>query len=182
MRSEQPRQPPGPKLSLRERREAQVREHLTELIAAEMQLKRTLWIVVRATARATQTPDTTSESTSPSVIVDQADLSQLWDLSFTEVEGEPTKLRIAANQLPEATEEQLCALFEKLNGTDKDPREFQKEIGLEFHPAGYIQAKLMSAPPEVQHAARQPLRWDGATKKWIIHFGTLPTGTAQPDA
>lgn len=138
----------APKLSVKERREQAIQEAFTELKAVEIQLKRTLWLIMQTTGNLT-------------VVLDQSKMSPLWDLKFTAVSGQPTHCRIEAGLLPEPTGAQLCKLAEKLEGTNKQIDEFRSEVGLKEHPAGYLQALLMAHMDD--HA---PIRWDVGSKLW----------------
>lgn len=147
--------PQMPKLSRSQRRDQQLQELFTALTAEVAQLKRTLWLVLRTTG-------------SPTVTIDQLDMSPLWDLKFTAPEGEPTKLTLTAELLPAPTDEQLDALAELLLGTDKTIKDFREQVGLKDYHAGYLQSLLATR-----------VEWNDVVKKWI--HSSQP-GTTPPNA
>lgn len=143
---------PQVKLS-KSQREAKQRDDFFATITAEnAQLKRTLWLVLHTLG-------------SPTVSLDTVKMSPLWDLRFTGSEDAPTKLTLHAELLPEATEDQLNALYKLLVGTPKSIRACIEEVGLPNHPVGYLQAKLMTLSPLVGQDARRPLVWKD--DKWV---------------
>ena len=155
----------GPKLTVRERREAQIQETFTELVSEVMQLKRTLWLVLRTIGKQTD-----PQGEIFPVTVDQLDMSLLWNLKFTAVPESATKLMITSQMLPEATNEQMAALADLLVGTAKSIADVRAAAGLPDHPAGYLQARLL------------PIHFDAELKCWTRpsppEVGTAPTHAA----
>jgi hypothetical protein len=152
-------------MSARERREKELETFFTAVTSENMQLKRTLWLLLRTTGKVMQ-PD----STAPSVTLDQLEMSPLWDLKFTTPEDAPTKLTLTAQLLPDPSDAQMRALHEALSGTSRTIKECLDAAGLKEYPVGYLQSRLMSGVGNCGEELPQlaPLRWDEEKKKWAL--------------
>lgn len=139
--------PRTPKLSRSQREAAQRDQFFAEITSENLQLKRTLWLALRT-------------SGSPKLTVDQTEMSLLWDLQYSEVEGEPTKLTLTAGLLPEITPSELACLRELLVDTDGLLHEVRKHesVNRPELPLGYLQMKLMEGP--------EGIAWGPESKKW----------------
>lgn len=155
------RSEPG-KLTAAQRREQATQDLFTELVAKEMQLQRTLWLVLR-----------TSEK--PTITVDQKEMSLLWDLQYASVPGEPTKVTLTASLLPEATDVQIANLKTLLVDTADPLETLQKDsrVGLPHHPVGYLQGRLLEGEDGIV--------WKDDVKKWVRRQSPQP-GTAPTHA
>lgn len=138
----------GPKMSARERREQEITQVFTEQYAQIMQWQRMVWLLLRS-------------SGSPTVTVDNSEMSQLWDLRYSPVEGEPTKTRLTAGLLDEATDSQIEILKAMLLGTQNAIQDLRahETVGLPDHPVGYLMARLMFGPTGI--------RFDQEQKCWV---------------
>jgi hypothetical protein len=139
------RQAAGPKLSKRQREEVQRDEYFATIVSENLQLQRTLWLVLRTSGSQTAT-------------IDQKDMSLLWKLSRSSVPDEPSKITLTAELFPEATSEQIGKLRAGLLADPNRMEEIRSELGLADHPAGYLQGRLMEGADGIT--------WDDALKKF----------------
>lgn len=139
---------PGPKLSRKQREEKERDEYFASIVSESLQLKRTLWLVLRTLG-------------SPTVTIDQTEMSLLWDLKYSEVPDAPTKVTLTANLIPEATDEQIASLKAVLMGKEPALHAARKDetVGLANHPLGYLQGRLMDGPDGIV--------WNAADQKWL---------------
>lgn len=160
-----------PKLSLKQRQEKARDEHFASIVSESLQLKRTLWLVLRTVAKGMVklSPSLAPDIEPMVIVIDQADMSLLWDLQYSEVPGEQTKLRLTAGLLPEATSEQIACLKAVLLGAEPSLRAAREDsaVGLSGRPLGYLQLKLMEGPDGIV--------WSDADQKWVAK--PLPSGT-----
>jgi hypothetical protein len=150
MNSAHPQMPPGPKLSKRQREEKDRDEFFAQITSENLQLKRTLWLVLRTFAKQT--------AMEAQLTIDQAEMSLLWDLQYSEVEGAPTKLTLTAHLMPEASDEQIDQIRQALLADPAGLKAALDAAGLPNHPSGYLQGKLMEGP--------NGITWDYTEKKF----------------
>lgn len=122
-------------------------ELFAQIVSENLQLKRTLWLVLRT-------------SGNPTLTVDQKDMRLLWDLQYSSVPDEPNKLTLTANLLPEATDHDIARLREMLVDTDKSLHEIRKGdvVNRPDLPLAYLQMRLMEGV--------EGIIWNSQSKKW----------------
>ena len=140
--------PRTPKLSRSQREAAQRDQFFSEIVSENLQLKRTLWLALRT-------------SGSPTLTIDQVEMSLLWNLQYSEVPGAPTKLTLTASLHPEITPKELACLRELLVDTDGALQDVRKHetVNRPELPLGYLQMKLMDGD--------EGIVWKADLKKWV---------------
>lgn len=118
-----------PQLSRAQREQEELNQRINEILFHDMQLQRTLWLVVMKHGG--------------TVIINEKEANPLWDLKYERVKDNPDLLTISAATLPEVTPEQLDALQAKLLGTKADPGPAMDELKIGEYPKSYVVRSLM---------------------------------------
>lgn len=71
------------------------------------------------------------------IVIDEATIDPLWDLTYSQVEESKTALRVTAGKLLEPTSAQIAELARRLVGTAKNPVEEAAMLGFVDYPLSY---------------------------------------------